>query len=49
MMVCRKTKVCSGKNGGLLTDQALHENPCVPLFVNDWEMISPELGALVVF
>jgi hypothetical protein len=49
MMECCKTKVCNGKNGGLLTRQALRENPCVPIFVNDWEMISPELGALVVF
>ncbi len=49
MMECCKTKVCNGKNGGLLTRQALRENPCVPIFINDWEMISPELGALVVF
>jgi hypothetical protein len=35
------------KNGGLSTCQALSENPCVPLFVNDLETISPELGALV--
>jgi hypothetical protein len=49
MTGCRKTNVCNGKNGGLLTRQALRENPCVPPFVNDWEVISPELGALVVF
>jgi hypothetical protein len=49
MMGCRKTNVCNGKNGGLLTSQALRENPCVPPFVNDMEMISPELGAMVVY
>ena len=50
MMGCRKTNVCNGKNGGLSTCQALRENPCVPPFVNDLEMIFlPELGALVVF
>jgi hypothetical protein len=39
-----------GKNGGLSTCQALRENPCVPPFVNDLEMIFlPELGALVIF
>jgi hypothetical protein len=46
---CRETNVCNGKNGGLLTCQALRENSCVPPFVNDLEMISPELGALVAF
>jgi hypothetical protein len=35
--------------GGLSTCQALRENPCVPPVVNDLEMISPELGALIVF
>jgi hypothetical protein len=49
MMGFRKTNVCNGKNGGLLTCQALRENPCVPPFINDLEMIiSPELGALGV-
>jgi hypothetical protein len=44
MMGCRKISVYNGKNGGLSTYQALRENPCVPPFVNDFEMISHSLN-----
>jgi hypothetical protein len=49
MMGFRKTNACNSKNGGLSTCQALRENPCVPPVVNDLEMISLELEALIVF
>jgi hypothetical protein len=49
IMGCRKAYVCNSKNGGLSTCQALSENLCVPPFVNNLEMISPELGVVVVF
>ncbi len=51
IMGFRKTNACNGKKGGLSTCQALRENRVfhVPPFVNDLEMISPELGASVVF
>jgi hypothetical protein len=49
MMGRRKSSICNGKNGGLSTCQASRKHPRVPPFVSDLEMISPELGELVVF